>query len=39
MKKKGDPFFDKNGEWLTGVIKGIDLSIWAVNNEAHRAGG
>lgn len=28
--KKNDPFFEGRGEWVNGVIKGIDLAIWTI---------
>lgn len=38
MGKRGDPFFEGKGDWLNGVIKGIDLSIWTLATYARRMG-
>ncbi len=36
--KKNDPFFEARGEWVNGIVKGIDLSIWAITTERDRPG-
>ncbi len=36
--KRTDPYFEDRGEWLAGVIEGIDLAIWTIRTQQQRLG-